>query len=249
MGRGVRIIAAAVLLAAFTVAPSAQHSVAADAHRLEPVLPSVDEGDARAMNEMLRGTTGQERHWTRRPNLVIVTTVMAFASGTHLQEFAAVEAPVSDEDARQLVDDLTAGLTLLSGRTFEHFASVRFEHPSAGTQVRVARKGEIVVGRFRGVRAALAAVGYGGRTARADGTITSGTVMLDEEYDSRDRLRNLLRMHELGHALGYNHVESQRSIMNPTLGAEPTDFDRKVARLAFGHLTPDTPRPLLLAAR
>jgi hypothetical protein len=247
VGRGVRVIAAAVLLAAFTVAPSAQHSVAADAHGLERVLPILDEGDARAMNEMLRGTAGHERHWTQRPRLVVVTTVMAFANGSHEQEFAAVDAEVPDEDARQLVDDLTAGLTLLSGRTFEHFASVRFEHPSAGTQVRVARAGEIVVGRFRGVRAALAAVGYGGRTSRADGTITSGTVMLDEDYDSRDRLRNLLRMHELGHALGYNHVESQRSIMNPTLGVEPTDFDRKVARLAFSHLTPDTPRPLLLA--
>jgi predicted Zn-dependent protease len=46
-------------------------------------------------------------------------------------------------------------------------------------------------------------------------------------------MRRLLRIHELGHALGYNHVKSRRSIMNPTLGSEPTDFDRRAAMVAF----------------
>jgi hypothetical protein len=237
VGHAVRMIAAASLLATFTVVASAEHSAVPGTIVTEQRQASVD-SDARAIDEMLRGTTGQERHWTQRPRLVVVTTVMAFADGPH-QDFAAVDARLSGAEAQQLADDLTTGLTVLSGHAFDHFASITFESPRPGTQVRVSRPGEIVVGRFRGVRAALNAVGYGGRTARADGTITSGTVMLDEEYDGADRLRNLLRMHELGHALGYNHVQSQRSIMNAILGAEPTDFDRKVARLAFSHLTPD----------
>lgn len=238
VGPAVRVLLAAVLLAAFTVA-------ATSAERGAVPEPSVSgqsgigaDVDARAIDEMLKGTAGHERHWTERPGLVVVTTVMAFADGPH-QEFATVDAQLSETEAQQLADDLTTGLRVLSGQTFEHFAAVRFETPRPGTQVRVSRPGEIVVGRFRGVRAALNAVGYGGRTARPDGTITSGTVMLDEAYDTADRLRNLLRMHELGHALGYNHVLSQRSIMNATLGAEPTDFDRRVARIAFSHLTPD----------
>jgi hypothetical protein len=229
--QAVRVIAAAVLLAVFTVVTSAEHGAVTDTVVVDQGRTGID-ADAPAIDEMLRGTTGHERHWAQRPRLVVVTTVMAFADGPH-QEFAAVDAQLSDAEARQLADDLTTGLTVLSGHTFEHFAAVSFETPRSGTQVRVSRPGEIVVGRFRGVRAALNAVGYGGRTARADGTITSGTVMLDEVYDGADRLRNLLRMHELGHALGYNHVQSQRSIMNATLGAEPTDFDRKVARIAF----------------
>ena len=243
-----RVIAAALLLAAFTAAASAEHSAVAEGRTSDGpgATVTLDAGDTRAMDEMLRGTSGHERHWTQRPRLVVVTTVMAFADGPH-QDYTAVDAQLSDTEAHQLVDDLTAGLALLSGRTFDHFASIDIERPRAGTAVRVSREGEIVVGRFRGVRAILNAVGYGGRTARPDGTITSGTVMLDEEYDGSDRLRNLLRMHELGHALGYNHVASQRSIMNATLGAAPTDFDRKVARIAFSHLAPDLPQPVLIA--
>lgn len=240
-----RVIVAALLLALFTVAAYAEHSAVPEPSVATAALAPA-EGEARAMNEMLRGTSGHERHWMQRPSLVVVTTVMAFADGPH-QDFQTVDAHLSDDEARQLVDDMTAGLTLLSGRTFEHFATVRFEAPAVGASVRVARDGEIVVGRFRGVRTKLNAVGYGGRTARADGTITSGTVMLDEDYDGHDPLRNLLRMHELGHALGFNHVESQRSIMNAVLGAAPTDFDRKVARLAFSHLTPDRPDADIIA--
>ena len=90
-------------------------------------------------------------------------------------------------------------------------------------------------------------VGDGGRTARADGTITSGTVLLDEDSDRDAERHRLLRIHELGHALGYNHVASERSVMNPTIGAEPTPFDRRVARIAFAHLMSPRGTPNLLA--
>ena len=152
----------------------------------------------------------------RRPNLVVVTTVMAFEGGAR-SKFTAVDARLSKQEADVLAADLTAGLEVLSGGTFEHFGSVRFESPASGSQVRVVRDGAIVVGRFRGVRESLQAVGYGGRTARANGTITSGTVMLDEDFDRSTGDPRLLRMHELGHALGFNHVDSLRSIMNPSV--------------------------------
>jgi hypothetical protein len=54
----------------------------------------------------------------------------------------------------------------------------------------------------------------------------------------------LLRIHELGHALGYQHVTSRTSIMNPALGPEPSQFDREGAIIAFqrppGNRAPDT---------
>ena len=183
----------------------------------------------------------------QRPNLVIISTVMAFEDGAR-SDFATVDARLTAEEVEALVADLTAGLEVMSGGTFERFASVRVESPALASRVRVVRNGDIVVGRFRGVREVLKAVGYGGRTARANGTITSGTVMLDEGYDRTTPEPRLLRMHELGHALGFNHVDSLRSVMNPTVGTEPTDFDRRTARMAFRHIAPaDRPAPTILA--
>jgi hypothetical protein len=68
-------------------------------------------------------------------------------------------------------------------------------------------------------------------------------MFLDRDFDRNDSRRRLLRMHELGHALGYQHVTSRASIMNPSIGAEPTEFDRSAAVIAFarppGNRSPD----------
>jgi len=98
--------------------------------------------------------------------------------------------------------------------------------------VRLFRRGTVVVGRFAGVQERSGTLGFGGRTAR-DGVITSGLVVLDHEFDSHSSRRRVLRMHELGHALGYNHVESRPSVMNPRVGSDLTDFDR--AAIAFAN--------------
>jgi hypothetical protein len=241
----VRVVIYGLMLATFVLATSERSVVANFDASAWVGTPATD---ARAMDEMLRGRVGQERRWMQRPNLVVVTTVMAFESGART-DFTAVDAHLSEQEAQDLVADLTAGLEVLSGGTFERFGSVRFESPAVASRVRVVRNGAIVVGRYRGVRESLKAVGYGGRTARANGTITSGTVMLDEDFDQHTRQPRLLRMHELGHALGFNHVDSLRSIMNPTIGTEPTEFDRRVARIAFGHINPDRPTAFLADRR
>jgi len=84
----------------------------------------------------------------------------------------------------------------------------------------------------RGLRERLGTIGLGGRSERG-GTIRGGSIILDTEYERRGPLRSLLRTHELGHALGYHHVESRVSIMNPRIGSEPTDVDRRAAAVAF----------------
>ena len=76
-------------------------------------------------------------------------------------------------------------------------------------------------------------LGFGGRRTRTDGTVTAGAILLDNEFDRSDAKRRLLRTHELGHALGYNHVRSRPSIMNPEIGPEPNAFDREAAVIAF----------------
>ena len=83
-------------------------------------------------------------------------------------------------------------------------------------------------------------IGFGGRSTRGS-TIRAGSIILDSDFDRTSDTRRLLRMHELGHALGYNHVQSRSSIMNPKLGSEVTSFDRSAARIAFqGHQASST---------
>ena len=98
--------------------------------------------------------------------------------------------------------------------------------------MKVVRSGQIVVGRFRGVQARTGSLGYGGRLTH-NATIVGAAVVLDAAFDRQSDRRELLRTHELGHALGYNHVESRPSVMNPRVGSAITEFDRAAIRLAF----------------
>lgn len=190
--------------------------------------------DVSALDEMLRGKERRVLRWTEAPRLVVLMSVMQYtADGTaHI----ATGETLSDGEAEDLVTDLTDALALLSGGAHARFADVQRQVVSAGTPARVANRGDIVVGRYRGVRDRLQTLGLGGRRWTGDGRITSGAILLDDEYDRTSEIRHLLRAHELGHALGYNHVTSRASIMNPRIGSHPTEFDRQAARIAFSLL-------------
>ena len=186
----------------------------------------------RALDEMLRGPNGRVLRWTQAPELVVLTSVMEYQSGAHT-EYQATSERLTDAEANDLVADLNGALALLTGETFTQFAAIRLEPVPAGTTASVMRAGQIVVGRYRGVRDRLDTIGLGGRFGRSGGTISGGSIVLDNDYDRTSSRRRLLRTHELGHALGYNHVESRMSIMNTRIGAEPTEFDRRAALMAF----------------
>jgi hypothetical protein len=168
---------------------------------------------------------------------------MAYRSGTPT-EYEATSDHLTNAEVDGLVADLTHALAVLTGNTFTQFADVRVESPPAGAMLGVMRPGQIVVGRYRGVRDRLKTIGVGGRI-RSAGAIKGGTIFLDDDYDRTSTKRALLRTHELGHALGYDHVDSQPSIMNSRIGAAVTEFDRRAALVAFRHA--QTPRgcPLL----
>jgi predicted Zn-dependent protease len=55
-------------------------------------------------------------------------------------------------------------------------------------------------------------------------------MMLDADFDRDSSQRRLLRTHELGHAIGYHHVTSRPSVMNPEVGNSITEFDRTAIR-------------------
>jgi hypothetical protein len=148
-------------------------------------------------------------------------------------EYTATEERLSDAEVAEMVGDLTDGLAMLTANTFEQFSAVTREIVPAGATVGVSRPDQIVIARFSGLRRSVKTLGFGGRRARRDGAITAGAILLDSEFDRTDAKRRLLRTHELGHALGYNHVYARTSIMNPQIGAEPNEFDRNAATIAF----------------
>jgi len=205
-----------------------------------PLIPS--SFDLPAFDEMFRGSNSRLQRWTSRPSLVVLGTVMKYvSSGTDRYE-ATAERLTADE-VTALVGHLNEGLGLLTSGTYSTFASVDIEWPQAGEQVLVQRTGKIVVGRYTGVRNTAQTIGYGTWAEQPDGTIVGGSMWLDRDFDRDDSRRRLLRIHELGHALGCNHVTVRTSIMNPAVGPEPQEFDRAGALIAFqrpvGNQSPD----------
>jgi len=199
--------------------------------------------DLPAFDEMVRGANRRLKRWTTRPALVIVGTVMKYnASAT--DRFEALAERLTGDEVTVLTNHLNEALALLTGGTFTSFASVKVEWPAAGERVGVQRNGTILVGRYTGVQDQEQTVGYGSWAEQADGTVVGGAMWLDRDFDRDDPERRLVRIHELGHALGYSHVTVRTSIMNPWLGPSPTDFDRAAALIAFqrpvGNTSPDT---------
>jgi hypothetical protein len=184
------------------------------------------------LDEMLFDPAGQRQYWASTPRLLVLTSVMEYhtAESSH---YAATSERVSAEELQSLVDDLSRALAVLTTGAFEQFAVVEYETVAAGTSVSIVRPNQIVVGRFQGVRRLANSIGFGGRKSRRDGAIVGAAVVLDNDFDRASSMRGLLRTHELGHALGFNHVKSRPSIMNPSIGSDMTGYDRQVAMLAF----------------
>ncbi|HEX5070806.1 MAG TPA: hypothetical protein VFV78_11385 [Vicinamibacterales bacterium] len=208
--------------------------------------PSAVKADEAATHELLEGTRGRRETWAAAPALLIETTVMDYSKGDLSTGFVATDERLSDDEVAQLTADLTAALGVLTAETVASFQTVARETSPAGQIVKVLRPGQIVVGRFRGVQGKTGNIGYGGRMTR-NGEITQGFVVLDAKFDRESSERALLRTHELGHALGFNHVQSRPSIMNARVGSTLTDFDRAAIRAAFGESA--AAQPLVLGRR
>ncbi len=199
--------------------------------------------DLAAFDEMFRTANERLQRWTSRPSLVVLATVMEYRTGFG-NEYSATGEQMSDDEVQQMIAHLTEGLTLLSGGTFTSFEAVEVERPASGTRVEVVRDGRIVAGRYNGIVTLAQTIGYGQWQELSNGTVVSGSMYLDREFDRDDSRRRLLRIHELGHTLGYLHVTSRTSVMNPSIGPEPTQFDRDASKIAFdrfpGNRSPDT---------
>ncbi len=198
--------------------------------------------DLNAFDELARSTNQRLQRWTMQPALVVVVPVMHF-SDTVEDGFVATSDKMTDLEASSLAAHMTEALALLTGGTYTAFASTVFERQGAGDNVTVKRPGKIVVGRFYSMPTMDGTIGMATWLEQSDGSVNGGVVFLDQPFDQHDGRRRLLRIHELGHALGYHHVTSRTSVMNPVIGPEPTDFDREAAMIAYqrppGNRSPD----------
>jgi hypothetical protein len=197
--------------------------------------------DMTAFSEMVR-YEGKLQRWTTRPRLVVITSVMRF-SAMRDDVFFATDEKISGFDVESIVTDMRNALALLTAGAFTDFSAVDRESVDVAQAVQTTRTGAIVVGRFSGIQAGAATIGYGRWAAQPDGTIVGGSVYLDRDFDVQSSQRVKLRTHEMGHALGYMHVNATTSIMNPVIGPDPTTFDRQAVRIAFdrqpGNRAPD----------
>jgi hypothetical protein len=197
--------------------------------------------DLVSFDQMFRTTNDWLQRWTTAPKLVIITSILVFTSKT-TGSFPAESEQIPESDLVSLTDDLVKGLAALTGDSLS-YSSIERERVAAGKMVTVAREGQIVVGRYRGITGLTSTVGFGRWADQPDGEVVGGSVYLDKEFDTTSEQRRSLRIHELGHALGYNHVTGRSSVMNPTVGVEPTEFDRQGASIAFqrapGNRSPD----------
>lgn len=198
--------------------------------------------DLRAFDQMFR-STGPLQRWVSAPRLIVQTRVLQFTNLT-AQAYAATDAVIADEEIDLLLQDLNWGLPLLTDGRLQ-FAAQDRETAASSDTVQVARLNEIVVVRFAGLQDATGFWGYGRWASDGSGTIQGGIIMLDAAFDvSGSEFRRSLRVHELGHALGYNHVTSRESAMNSSARIEPNEFDLKAVRIGFlrppGNRSPDT---------
>jgi hypothetical protein len=199
--------------------------------------------DLEAFDEMFRGT-GRLQRWTSPPALVVLAKVMQFERTSSDDHYHATSEQLSDADVALMIEHLNEGLALLTGNAFTAFSSIEVENPPSGKRVNTLRPGTIVIGSYKGVQSLANTIGFGRWATNGTSEVVGGAIYLDRNYDRANENRRLLRIHELGHALGYLHVTVRTSIMNPAIGPEPSDFDRQGAAIAFqrtpGNQSPDS---------
>lgn len=182
--------------------------------------------------------------WTSAPPLTVQTQVLQFTNINDSQ-FPASSETMSGADVNSITADLSWGLPQMSGGQFAAFAGTSNATSASGATVTMLTNGRITVGRFAGLRAAAGAVGFSRWEIQADGTVVSGLIMLDRDFDMSGAANvRAVRTHELGHTMGYNHVLSRPSVMNAIAEIEPNAADLADAKVAFlrppGNKSPDT---------
>jgi hypothetical protein len=197
--------------------------------------------DLQAFDEMFR--TPELRRWREAPRLIVERRAVEFA-GEEMAAGTASGDPMTDVEVGSLATDLTWALPQLSGERFPRFADIVLRTTDEGANAQLLNDDVITVARVRGLTDATGFWGLSRWRYEPDGTVTGGLILLDADFDAGSSpYRRALRAHELGHALGYHHVASRPSVMNPAARLQPTEFDLHACQIAFarepGNRSPD----------
>jgi hypothetical protein len=197
--------------------------------------------DLAAFDELAR--TPHLRRWTSAPPLVLERRILQAAATTPDDSTAtASPALMTDAELADLEGDLTWALDPLTGGVFTRFASVRHTTAPEGASVHLLNSGQITVARIEGLRTQTGFDGFARWEYTDEGRVTGALILLDRQMDKAGDRRHL-RAHELGHALGYNHVTRRASLMQPVGRPGFMPWDRDAMAVAYrrkpGNRSPD----------
>jgi hypothetical protein len=195
--------------------------------------------NSQAFDEMFRGfAAGVLTRWVDPPGLVIERSLL-----DEWDDSMATEAQLTDAEIGAAVSQMSAMLSELSGGVFQTFRSIEVVSTLPDMPLELKRSGAITMVHYTtpGVDSdGSRFCGRGGPSYNSTFIVSSGTIWLDRRWAD---CNPTTAGHELGHALGYNHVTSARSIMNAPSAPMLTDFDHEAALVAFrrtpGNRAPD----------
>lgn len=199
--------------------------------------------DLPAFDQMFRHSSSGLTRWRTPPGITIERRVLQFTDVGALT-YQALDESLTQGEVDSVADDLLAGYEMLTAGRVGPVTSVTTQEAAAGSTVTPRQNGRIVVTRQAGLTAATKFWGYARWSTTGDGEVTSAVIILDRDFErSASSFHRSLRIHELGHALGCQHVTGRTSVMNADARTEPNTFDRQAARIATlrptGNRTPD----------
>ena len=202
--------------------------------------------DQEAFEELApRATTTGLRRWTQDPSLTVLTNVVEYDGVGYTP--LVTDRGIADADLTCVLDGVKRAIAPMSDNTLT-FKKVETLALPAGTHFSIPStpEGTIIVAVAHGLQANGRAAPFTG----ADPTVlVRGVVWVTADNLSLcGSTAARVYPHELGHALGYQHVTREASVMS---GIDPTsaltEFDREALRIVYqrppGNRAPDVDPP------
>ena len=202
--------------------------------------------DRAAFEELApRATAVGLRRWTENPSLIVLANVVEYDGVAY--DPIVTDRHVADADFACLLDGVQRAIAPMSDNVMT-FRAVDVVSPPAGSRFSIpgTSEGTIVVAVAHGLSANGRAATFAGLRPEV---LVRGVVWVSaDNLPLCGSTAGRVYPHELGHALGYQHVMLEASVMS---GVQPTSaltaFDRDAIRIVYqrppGNRSPDVDPP------